>query len=193
MTRHIPLRVYLAGPDVFLRDAVAQGVRKKALCAARGLEGLWPFDNEITTALDDVPIDRLIYRANIAMIESCDCGVFNLSAFRGTGVDDGTAFELGYLTALKRPCFGYVNDPYSLRQRIAQNDPVYYDTDAGRWRSCDGYFVEDFGNAHNLMIDNAIRESESRLVRSPDLRPLDDLAGFKACLEQIEAHFAPQP
>ena len=95
------LKVYLAGPDIFLDSAIEQGDRKKALCAARDMDGLWPFDNEITASLDDASIDGMIYRANIAMLDRCDCAVFNLSAFRGPGVDDGTAFELGYLTALR--------------------------------------------------------------------------------------------
>lgn len=184
------VRVYLAGPDVFLADAIAQGERKKALCRTRGLEGLWPFDNEITTAIDGIPLDRLIYRANLAMIEACDCGVFNLSAFRGPGIDDGTAFELGYLTALKKPCFGYVNDPLSLRQRMAELGPVRYDGAAGRWRTGRGDFVEDFGNAHNLMIDNAIRENGQVLVRALQTQPLSDLTAFQICLEQVVTHYA---
>ncbi len=193
MARLTPIRVYLAGPDVFLQDAVQQGERKKALCAELGLEGLWPFDNEITTALDAIPIDRLIYRANVAMIEACDCAVFNLSAFRGTGIDDGTAFELGYVTALRKPCFGYVNDGLSLRQRTERLGPLRYDQTARRWRAADGHFVEDFGNAHNLMIDNAIRESGSNVVQIPDAQGMDDLQGFIRCLEQVLVHYTVTP
>ena len=40
------LRAYLAGPEVFLPEAVAIGQRKKQLCAKYGFEGLYPFDNE---------------------------------------------------------------------------------------------------------------------------------------------------
>lgn len=191
MARYVAgrLKVYLAGPDVFLDSAIEQGERKKALCAQRNLDGFSPFDNEITSALDDTSIDRMIYRANVAMMERCDCAVFNLSAFRGPGVDDGTAFELGYLTALRKPCFGYVNDPLTLRQRTEQLGPLHYDEVARRWRAADGHFVEDFGNAHNLMIDNAIREHRHEIVRAPDSRPLSDLAAFETCLEQILIHY----
>jgi Nucleoside 2-deoxyribosyltransferase len=36
-------KVYLAGPEVFLRNATEVGDRKKALCEAHGLEGLFPY------------------------------------------------------------------------------------------------------------------------------------------------------
>ena len=42
--------VYLAGPDVFLPDAVDIGRRKVELCARHGLTGLYPLDNAIDTA-----------------------------------------------------------------------------------------------------------------------------------------------
>ncbi len=59
------LTVYLAGPEVFLPDAIELGERKKRLCRAYGFEGLYPLDNEITPASGE-RIDRLIYRANEA-------------------------------------------------------------------------------------------------------------------------------
>jgi nucleoside 2-deoxyribosyltransferase len=38
------MRVYLAGPEVFLPDALAIAAAKKRLCAAHGLEGVFPLD-----------------------------------------------------------------------------------------------------------------------------------------------------
>jgi nucleoside 2-deoxyribosyltransferase len=38
------IRVYLAGPDVFLPDAVAWLERKKAICAGSRLIGVTPLD-----------------------------------------------------------------------------------------------------------------------------------------------------
>lgn len=190
MPRSSPVRVYLAGPDVFLDSAIEQGERKKALCAARGLVGLFPFDNEIVAPEDGSRLDPLIYRANVAMMRDCDCAVFNLSAFRGPGVDDGTAFELGFLTALGKPCFGYVTDGLTLRQRIGQTSLVQWDEQASRFRDGDGYFVEDWGNAHNLMIDNAIAETGGTLVRILDAGGIADLRGFAACLDQVAHRYA---
>jgi nucleoside 2-deoxyribosyltransferase len=38
-------RVYLAGPDVFLPDAIAWMERKKAICAGARLVGVSPLDD----------------------------------------------------------------------------------------------------------------------------------------------------
>ena len=97
------LRVYLAGPDVFLPDAVAIGRRKKELCAHYGFEGLYPFDNEISGDHLGTRVDLLIYRANVAMIHEADFGIFNLTPFRGSSADVGTVFELGMFAALAKP------------------------------------------------------------------------------------------
>jgi nucleoside 2-deoxyribosyltransferase len=35
------MKIYLAGPDVFLPDAVEIGRRKIGICRSRGLTGLW--------------------------------------------------------------------------------------------------------------------------------------------------------
>ena len=44
------MKIYLAGPDVFLPDAVEIGRQKAAICAAHGLAGLYPLDNAIDLA-----------------------------------------------------------------------------------------------------------------------------------------------
>src|ERR1700750_3112150 len=44
------MKIYLAGPDVFLSDAVAFGRRKVALCGQYGLSGLYPLDAPVDLA-----------------------------------------------------------------------------------------------------------------------------------------------
>ncbi len=41
------MKIYLAGPDVFLPDAIEIGHRKAAICARHGLTGLYPLDNAV--------------------------------------------------------------------------------------------------------------------------------------------------
>ena len=41
------MKVYLAGPAVFRKDVAVHGERLKQLCAAMGIEPLWPLDNAI--------------------------------------------------------------------------------------------------------------------------------------------------
>ena len=47
------MKVYLAGPDVFLPDAVEIGRQKVAICAVHGLVGLYPLDNAIDLTAPD--------------------------------------------------------------------------------------------------------------------------------------------
>lgn len=55
------MKIYLAGPDVFLPDAVEIGRHKVAVCAAHGVTGLYPLDNEIDRAAPDA--SRQIFAA----------------------------------------------------------------------------------------------------------------------------------
>ena len=103
------MRVYLAGPDVFLPDPLARAARLKAACAARGLEGVFPLDalpQGDPPAWASLPEALRIARRNEAHIASCDVLVANLSPFRGPSADVGTVFEVGFMRALGRPVFG---------------------------------------------------------------------------------------
>ncbi|MDB5566638.1 MAG: nucleoside 2-deoxyribosyltransferase, partial [Tardiphaga sp.] len=82
------MNIYLAGPDVFLPDAVAVGRRKVELCARHGLIGLYPLDNAIDLAADDASLR--IFRGNEAMMNKADAIIANLTPFRGPGADAGT-------------------------------------------------------------------------------------------------------
>lgn len=119
-----PRKLYLAGPDVFRADAVAHGEALKALCARYGFEGLYPLDNALPKQLAE-PREQAawIYRANIGLIERADAVLANLNFFRGAEPDSGTAFEVGYATALGKPVYGYVDDAGSYAERIRRHAP----------------------------------------------------------------------
>ncbi len=172
------LKVYLAGPEVFLPDAVAIGRRKQALCRRHGFEGLYPFDNDLS-ADDGERVDRLIYRANKHMIEQADFAIMNLTPFRGPSADVGTAFELGMLAALRKPVFGYTNVDEPMHARI----PGSRQRADGGWVDPDGFTVENFGNAENLMVDCCLAEGINAFVRREAGGRLDDLRGFEVCLQ----------
>jgi nucleoside 2-deoxyribosyltransferase len=177
-------KVYLAGPDVFLADAVEHGRRKKQLCAAYGFDGLYPFDNETSPGAAEGPVDRIIYRANAAMIREADFGIANLTPFRGPVADVGTVFELGMLVGLGKPVFGYTNDPDDMLTRLRRALPVAFDPASATWRDADGMAIENTGNADNLMITSALIEHGQPIVRhraQPDER-FRDLTGFEQCL-----------
>ena len=103
-------------------DAVAHGEALKALCARYGFEGLYPLDNALPKQLAE-PREQAawIYRANIGLIERADAVLANLNFFRGAEPDSGTAFEVGYATALGKPVYGYVDDAGSYAERIRRH------------------------------------------------------------------------
>jgi nucleoside 2-deoxyribosyltransferase len=187
------LTVYLAGPEVFLPDAIELGTRKKRLCSAYGFEGLFPLDNEIVQASSDERVDRLIYRANEKMIRSADFGICNLTPFRGVSADPGTVFELGMLAGLGKRVFAYTNVALSYFDRIKSNEALAFDASQTVWRDANGMTVEDFGNADNLMIDWAVAEHGGFPIVRHDARPTDidrDLTGFETCLRLAAEAFA---
>jgi nucleoside 2-deoxyribosyltransferase len=177
--------VYLAGPEVFLPDAVAIGHRKKDLCAAYGFEGLYPFDNEISPSLSGERVDRLIYRANERMIRCADFGIFNLTPFRGPSADVGTVFELGMLAGLGKRVFGYTNVSDDLLDRCKLFSELTFDPVQKVWRDPADMAVENFGNADNLMIDNSLIEHGGYPIVRHKTRHGEvfrDLTGFETCL-----------
>src|SRR4051795_6701417 len=176
-------KLYLAGPEVFLPEAIEIGRIKKDLCARYGIEGLYPFDNEVSPRPGEA-VDRVIYRANIAMIRAADGGIFNLTPFRGPSADVGTVFELGFLSALGKAAFGYTNRTEDLLARVRTSFEVRRDPTGEAWRDPSLMSVEDFGNADNLMIDACLAEQGRPLIRVnvADGDLYRDLRGFAECL-----------
>ena len=173
-------KIYLAGPDVFLPDAVEIGRRKAAICAAHGLTGLYPLDNAIDVSAGEVSLN--IFRGNQAMMDAADAIIANLTPFRGPGADAGTAYELGYMAARGKLCLGYSNDPTIYAERVRRFTEV--SSQDGRLVDAEELTVEDFGLNDNLMMMHALDLSGSRLV-TPTQAPADiwrDLTAFEACV-----------
>jgi nucleoside 2-deoxyribosyltransferase len=189
-------KVYLAGPEVFLPDALEIGRKKKALCARYGFEGLYPFDNNGALDWQAPEVDRRIYRANLAMMTAADMGIFNLTPFRGPSADAGTVFELGVLVGQGKPVFGYTNVADDLLARTRDHlarlgQAAVADAVAGRtvWRDAAGMTIEAFGNADNLMIDAALAGQGHPVHRhgAAAAERYSDLTGLEACLRAATA------
>jgi len=182
-------RIYLAGPEVFLADALAVGAQKLALCAEHGLEGVFPFDPGLDLAgLSKPEQAQRISAANEGLMCSCAGLIANVTPFRGVSMDSGTAFEVGFMRALGRPVLGYTNVTADYRERAEayrRAPPPLLDADRP------DAAIEDFEGAENLMIEAAIIASGGAVVRSavPAGQEMRDLMGFEACLVQAAKAF----
>lgn len=183
------MKVYLAGPDVFLPDPLARSQALKAICAAQGLEGVFPLDPLAVAepaAWSALPAWQRISLRNEAHIRGCDLLIANLTPFRGPSADAGTVFELGFMRALGRPVFGWSNvaAPFTERTRRFLGDKAAVATD-GVWHDAAGMALESFGCGDNLMIDGAIHASGGDLVAHDvaAARLWSDLAAFAQCVE----------
>jgi nucleoside 2-deoxyribosyltransferase len=182
------MKVYLAGPDVFLPDAVELGRRKVALCARHGLTGLYPLDNAVDLAARDASLQ--IFRGNEAMLNGADAIIANLTPFRGPGADAGTVYELGYIAGRGGLCLGYCNDPTLYADRVRGFTDVH--SQDGRLVDALGLAVEDFGLTDNLMMIHALDLHGCALV-TPRRTPADiwrDLAAFEACVRMAAERLA---
>jgi nucleoside 2-deoxyribosyltransferase len=186
------MKIYLAGPDVFLRDAREMGLRKKEICTRHGLTGLFPLDDAIggspiahSPEDRDAPLSLRIFRGCVAMMEAADAVIANLTPFRGPSADAGTVYELGFMAARGKLCTGYSNAPGAYLDRVdreaATRDGRRIQVDR------DGNEVEDFTLADNLMIVYALTTCGHPIL-TPDIAPADrwrDLALFENCVRWI--------
>jgi nucleoside 2-deoxyribosyltransferase len=130
------MKVYLAGPDVFLPDSIAMADRKRAICAAHGLSGIFPVDNHPAhPAGAGLPRWLWIYQRNEAHMRDADAVIANLTPFRGPSADAGTVYELGFMRALGKKLLGYSNVAADFVPRTLGFLGAAAKRDAeGRWR-----------------------------------------------------------
>lgn len=165
-------RVYLAGFDVFRRDALEYGTKLRIWCSDYGFDGIYPLDADALHNLEGPRKAAWIYRSNVHAIRRADIVMANVDDFRGPGEpDSGTAFEIGFAAALGKEIWAYTTDEGTLLERVP-SEPVRDGRLCAR-----GFLVEDFGLAKNLMIACA-----ARVVRGD----------ARACLAAMaECHYAP--
>ena len=160
-------RIYLAGPMVFDPDPPATFDRMKALCRAAGVVGVAPLDGQIGLhgmAPGKDLLQRIVL-ADIALMDRLDGAVFCLDGFRrGTEMDAGTAFEVGYMKALGKPIAGWTRDVRGYPRRVADffdqvfgarlttTVPGAMGAASGSSRDPDGVLVHSEGCVQNAMV-----------------------------------------
>jgi nucleoside 2-deoxyribosyltransferase len=174
------MKIYLAGPDVFLQDAVDVGRVKVEICARHGLTGLYPLNNKVN--LESRSASRKIFRGNEAMMDDAKAIIANLTPFRGPSADVGTVYELGYMAGSGKLCLGYSNDPSLYVERVAKFNRIR--KRGKRLADSDDLTVENFDLPDNLMIVHALNIHGCPLI-VPKQASKDtwyDLASFEACV-----------
>ena len=182
-------KIYLAGPEVFLREAAEMGVRKKDLCKQYGFCGVYPIDVEVDVhTLPKHQAGIQIGQLNETLIRSCDALIANMTPFRGPSADLGTAYEMGYARALGMVVFGYTNRSEPFMERTLQwlGNNVRRESNS-RFIDSNDMYLEDWTLADNLMLESGIVSSGGELVVKavPDAEIFTNLMGFEACLQKL--------
>jgi nucleoside 2-deoxyribosyltransferase len=177
------VKAYLAGPDVFLPNAIDVGRRKIALCRKLGITAYYPLDNEPPSASTPRNQAFAIAMLNEDLIRKADVVLANLTPFRSPSVDPGTAYEIGFARALGKRVFGYTSAGGTLRERTAYFMGMSDQSDTDK----NGHAIENFGLIDNLMIDGAIHASGGIIVQalSGDISAME---AFEHLIDQLRAH-----
>lgn len=179
--------IYLAGPEVFLPDAVAIMSEKRRLARSFGFEPTGPGSDE-NAVPSGPPSAAAIYERNDKAMRRADFCLANITPFRGVSADPGTVYEIGFMLALDKTVWAYTNHPDDYGARVKS---IWYAgsvvSDGDRQRGADGLAIENHGKADNLMIDGGIEASGGRVIRAA-LVPADparDLAVYTEALRLL--------
>jgi nucleoside 2-deoxyribosyltransferase len=188
----VRLRIYLAGPDVFLANAAEIADAKRGLCDRYDFIGVSPLDNEIDIAgLSKHDAALRISAANETMIRHCDLLIANMTPFRSPSADVGTAYEMGFARALGMPVFGYTNVAGNLLERTRQElGKSIVERAPGQIEDSFNMVIENFDCIDNLMLVGAVEGSGAEIVVNAvaEERRFTDLAAFEECLKLAARH-----
>lgn len=179
------MKVYLAGPEVFLPNAREVLDAKIALARRYGFTPVSPGDLEVTAYESKRAHGLAISAVNEKLMLSAEMIIANLTPFRGIAADVGTVYELGFMCARGCPAYGFSNVAKTHFERLKgyYGGAVHPDAQ-GRPRGPDGLAVEDFDMADNLMLDGGIEARGGALVTREVAgdRLFLDLGAFEECL-----------
>ncbi len=187
------IKVYLAGPEVFLPNARAQLDVKIALTRAAGLIPLAPGDLAIPPQPSKRLLGHAISQIDEHLMNEADAIIANLTPYHGLSADTGTCFELGYMCAREKIAYGYSNIAADMRTRAI----AYYDGDihvdgAGRLRGADGLMIEDVDMADNLMMQGGIERRGGQVIihDAAQEERYTDTTAFEICLRLLAERVA---
>jgi len=173
------IKAYLAGPDVFMPNAVEHARRKIEICARYGLVGLAPLNEDADpTDHSATTIEWTdIFDKDIAMMEASDIIIANLTPFRGASADAGTLVEIGWFLGRGKPIFGYSNSGRMFDHRSREQTSIIPDP-------VPSLSVEGFDLPDNLMIVGAVHQGGEAIFLPEHGKddPFDALDAFERCV-----------
>ncbi len=184
-------KVYLAGPMVFYPDPQKTFAAMKRICARHRLEGVAPIDNQVALqgAKPGKRLIRAIVKADIALMDRMDAGLFCLDGFRrAPDMDPGTAFEIGYMKAQSKPLAGWTEDGRSYPAKVADyftrvfGEPLHHTPannkggTSGDRRDPDNILVHSTGCVQNGMMHIGIELNRGRVFAHRDWHVAFDAA-----------------
>lgn len=177
------LKVYLAGPDIFLANAAEVARWQKETCLRHGLTPLHPMDNNLDLTGDPAALALRIYRADVGQMMEADAICANMNEFVGADPDSGTCFEVGFFAGFnmalavlqaarpQKPIYGYADDGSTYLERIDRWKASRRSTgDLDRWR------FSAIDMHINLMMEMAMASSGAFIT-----------SGFEDCVRRIAA------
>jgi nucleoside 2-deoxyribosyltransferase len=152
--------VYLAGPEVFLRNAVEAGRIKAEICSRHGLEGCYPLIANLTPFRGAGADTGTVYEVGFA--RGLGKPVFGYSNRELSFFDRVAEFNV-----------------QPLKERVGAPPTM-------RFEDVDSMGVEQFGLAENLMVVSAMHDSGGSVVqtRTEQSARYTDLAAFEECVKQ---------
>lgn len=182
------MKIYIAGPEIFLENAIEVMGAKKRLCAKYGHEGICPFDTNVENVTNTFECGKFIAAENERLIDECDVVIASITPFRGENADPGTIYEIGYARGRGKRILAYTYEHMTHSRRICKR---YYKEDVEDFKDFkrgrfDKIFIDDFDMVENAMIDGGIVASGGEIVLS-DVEAIDlaNVEGFEECLQLL--------
>jgi nucleoside 2-deoxyribosyltransferase len=183
------LKVYLAGPEVFLVNAREQLDRKIALTRTAGLIPVSPGDFVIPPQPTRRQFGHAISEIDERMMDSADAIIANLTPYHGVSADVGTCYELGYMCAQGKLAYAYTNVAANMKTRtVGHYDGDVFTDVNGRLRGRrDGLSVEDVDMVDNLMMQGGVERRGGQVVihDAPADQLYTDTTAFEECLRLL--------
>ena len=183
------IKVYLAGPEVFLANAREQLDRKIALTRAAGLTPVSPGDFVIPPQPTRRQFGHAISEIDERMMDSADAIIANLTPYHGVSADVGTCYELGYMCAQGKLAYAYTNVAADMKTRtVAHYDGDVFTDATGRLRGRrDGLSIEDVEMVDNLMMQGGVERRGGQVIvhDAPADELYTDTTAFEECLRLL--------